>query len=301
MTRLALILVTAAALHAQPVFRFQNNFWVNLHHFLRDDAWRLNNNRPLKLPFDSLDPKERAIWEHAVDGYRDMARASVLSDSVRQVTNALAISEPASGPLIEAAPIYRAHRWDQERRENDDWIAAHQNAIQQHAAAVRRAYAATFHIAAPAQPILVDLARDTGPNLAYTFNGPPGYSGHTVLAPQKNLDPEIAMETIFHEISHTMDRQVNELLYKEAEALHIDPPRDLWHAITIYTTWKLTRRELRPDPARPYTPDADEDQRFRANGWQSLRAALEKDWQPYLDGRGSLTEALRELLHDTRL
>jgi hypothetical protein len=172
-------------------------------------------------------------------------------------------------------------------------------AIQQHADAMRRAIARAFNITPPAEPILVDLARDTGPNLAYTTAGPPGYSGHTVLAPQKNTDPEIAMDTIFHEISHTMDRQINDALYGEAEVLHIDPPRDLWHALTIYTTWKLTRRELRPEPARTYRPDVDGAQRFQRNGWQDLLTTLDKDWLPYLEGKGALRDALRALLRDT--
>ena len=64
----------------------------------------------------------------------------------------------------------------------------------------------------------------------------------------------------------------------------LDPPQQLWHALTIYTTWKVTKRELRPKPGVPYTPDADADVRFERNGWEKLRVALDKDWQPYLDG-----------------
>jgi hypothetical protein len=40
------------------------------------------------------------------------------------------------------------------------------------------------------------------------------------LAPQKNSDPEIAVDTIFHEISHTMDGPINDRLYTEADSLH---------------------------------------------------------------------------------
>jgi hypothetical protein len=286
MLRFVLLLITAGTICAQPVFRFQNNFWVNMHHFVRGEQWRRAHNQALEIPLESLSDEERGAWKRALDGYREMATQSLIAvPALVQLNNTLAISEPsAPEALLIAAPVYRAHRWDRDQRENAAWITPHEPEIQRHAVAMRRAIAAAFHVKAPREPILVDVAREVGPQLAYTTGGPVGYSGHSVIAPQKNADPMIAMDTIFHEISHTMDRAINDQLYSEAERLHLDPPQQLWHALTIYTTWKVTKRELRPKPGVPYTPDADADVRFERNGWEKLRVALDKDWQPYLDG-----------------
>ena len=297
MLRFVLLLITAGTICAQPVFRFQNNFWVNMHHFVRGEQWRRAHNQALELPLESLSAPERAAWEGALDAYQEMATRSLIADrEMVEFNNALAVADPfeewKNAPVNRgmaalkggATFVYRAHRWDRDQRDNAAWITPHEPEIQRHAVAMRRAIAAAFHVKAPREPILVDVAREVGPQLAYTTGGPVGYSGHSVIAPQKNADPMIAMDTIFHEISHTMDRAINDQLYGEAERQHVDPPQQLWHALTIYTTWKLTKRELRPKPGVPYTPDADADVRFERNGWEKLRVALDKDWQPYLDG-----------------
>jgi len=294
---------------ADAVFIFQNNFWVNLHHFVRGEAVRRSLNLPPELPASELSASERAAWESAMDVYADLAKRSLIFDtSLVRINNVLArvtdrttiqsneIEPKIVAALNGAAPIYRAHRWDEHQRENDRWIAAHASALQQHAPTVKQAIAKAFQARPPNGPILVDLARDTGLTLAYTTEGPAGTAGHTVVAPQKNTDSDVALNTVFHEISHTMDGQITQLLDEEARRQGVKIPPDFWHTLSLYTTGEIVKRELgrQGDPA--YRPDADRIQMFKRNGWEKTLDDLEKYWQPYLDGKVPLRNALHDLV-----
>jgi len=146
---------------------------------------------------------------------------------------------------------------------------------------------------------LVDLARDIGPNLAHTTAGPEGTSGHTVIAPQKNSESDVAMDTIFHEISHPMDRQIVPWADSEAERQHVDIPSDLWHAMTLYTTGEIVRKQISESGnVTAYRPQLDWILIFERNGWSEMLVARKKYWQPYLDGTSPLESASRDLVRN---
>jgi len=165
---------------------------------------------------------------------------------------------------------------------------------------VRRAIAAYFRVKDPGHPILVDLARETGPTLAYTTAGTAGYSGHTILAPQKNAGRIEALNTIYHEISHTMvDASLIDAINKKASQEHLRPPDDLWHAVTLYSTEELTKRVIHADDTIATALDTDREQMFQRNGWHKILLALEKEWQPYLDNEVGFDVAMTNLVRDT--
>jgi hypothetical protein len=298
---------------AGPVFVFQNNFWVNLHHFLRGEARRRSVDLPLELPLDSLGAVDRAAWERALDVYAPLVKVSIVHDKqLVRINNALAQTRDGETPhladvdaailqvLNAAAPIYRIHGWSEHSRDNAGWIASHGPAVQRHAGEIRKEIARALQCPEPGERIVVDLAGDIGPNLAYTVpGGIPGAAGHTVIAPQKNAAPETALDTLSHEISHTLDRPFTDRLYGEAERQQVEPPQDLWHTVTLYTTWQIAKRVSGHSGAQAYGPDAVNAAMFEKNGWSKLLAALRKDWQPYLDGHVSFEAALRNLIRDT--
>jgi len=294
------------------VFTFQSNFWINLHHFLRGESRRRSLGTPLEQPLSVLTMEERGVWERALDAYTGLTKRSLIfDDSLVRIDNTLATSSDAIAiqtqaidpkiveALNRAAPVYRAHRWEEDRRDNERWIAANGPLIRQHATELKQAVAKVFQAVPPDAPILVDLARDTGPTLAYTTDGPPGTAGHTVIAPQQNLDPDVALDTIFHEVSHTMDDQITRLVDSEATRQGVTVSPDLWHALTLYTTGVIVKRELRgPLDHRPYRPDDNRVRMFASNDWPRLLAALEKYWKPYLDGSVPLKTALHDLVRE---
>jgi hypothetical protein len=296
----------------RPLFRFQSNFWVNLHHFVRADSRRRSIPGAPLLPLSELSADERASWNAALDAYANLAKANLVFDErLIALNNALSAlgDSPALPPgtvepkiaaaLNGAAPVYRAHLWEHHRRDNERWIAGFRPLVEHHAAAVTKALAAAYHVTWPSAPILVDLSCDAGPNLAYTTGGPPGTSGHTVIAPLQAADRDVGFEIVFHEASHTVDDQIVKTLDAEAARQHVGIPTDLWHAVIFFTSGEVVKRELGKQGDPSYKPYA---YRFDLYGktakWDLMRAALERDWQPYLEGKSNFETAIRDLVHD---
>ena len=294
------------------VFRFQDNFWVNLHHFLRSEARRRSSRTPPELPLTNLSAGERSAWESALGTYADLAKRSFIFDpTLVQIDNALAMQSSSSltdmkaidprvaAALNGAAPIYRGNRWNQDHLENQRWITTHTDAISKHAPPIKAAIGRVFGIEPPADPIMVDVVRDVGPYLAYTTAGPPGFSGHTFISPQANSDPNVALDTILHEISHTMDEGIVATINAEAAQQHVQIPPDLWHAVTLYTTGELVRRELgRSRDDATYAPNAAFPSMFATGSWPAIFADLQAHWLPYLNGEGNRNEALTAVVRN---
>jgi len=295
-----------------PVFVFQDSFWVNLHHFLRAEAWRRTRKIPLELPLAGLTPPERITWEAALEIYAAVATRSLIFDEeMVRIDNSLAMAADTAslspgtmetkivGVLNSAAPVFRAHRWNQEHRENREWISDHASSIAQHAPAIKAAITQVFGLTPPEGAILVDVVRDVGPNLAYTTEGPKSFAGHTFISPQVNANPDVALDTILHEISHTMDDQIVAILDGEATRQHVKIPSDLWHAMTLYTTYKLVLHEVgkRPDDVT-YAPSAHFPKMFTDDGWPAILVDLDKFWLPHLEGRVNLSEALAAVVRN---
>lgn len=306
----SMIGLPARPLHAaEASFKLQDNFWVNLHHFVRAEARRRAYSQPPVMP-SGLSEAERADWTAALDAYADLAQLSLVFDErLVRINNELADrGEAATLPegLVEpgvlkalnrAAPVYRAHLWSEHRRANEEWITAVRPLVEQHDAALIKALAAAYHVKWPAEPILVDASCEAGPVGAYTTGGPKGFAAHTVIAPIQNGDLTVAFETVFHEASHSVDAQIMRYVDDEGGKQKVKPLPNLWHGIIFYTVGELVKRELHKEKDPAYQPYA---YRFGVydRGWQSIRAGLEKDWQPYLDGKVDFPQALAKLVAD---
>jgi hypothetical protein len=297
---------SAARGQSHSVFVFQDNFWVNLHHVLRGEARRRGHGLPLQLPLAELGLDEKTVWESALDAYQDLAkRAFIFDETLTRIDNALAMQTASTlaptdwidakfiAAMNQAAPIYRAHRWNQDHSENENWLATHASPILLRAAAVRSEIAKIFDLKPPGEPILVEVVSEIGPNLAYTTGGPNGFSGHTFISPPANANLDVALDTILHEISHTMDDQIIAVIEVEAARQHVKIPQDMWHAMTLYTTYELVRRELgRQRDDLSYAPNASFANMFKDGNWPVIFSDLRANWQVYLDGHGNLNEAL---------
>jgi hypothetical protein len=300
---------------AASQFRFQDNFWVNLHHFLRAEARRkarmnMNSAAPV-MPVAALPEEQRKTWNAALDSYADLAKLSLIFDErLIRINSALAVVgdvERLSPGTVEpevvatlnaAAPIYRAQLWDQHWRANEEWIAKFAPLVHKHAASTTKALAAAYQVPWPVEPILVDLSCEAGPNLAYTTDGPHGTAGHSVIAPLGASDVDDAFETVFHEASHTVDDKIMQMIDAEGARQHVNPPKELWHVMIFYTTGEIIKRELGKQGDPTYKPYAYRVNLYGAAGWDKMRVALERDWQPYLDGKVEMSKALHDLVRD---
>ena len=291
-------------------FRFQNNFWVNLHHLVRGEARRATLKLPLVVPLESLQPPERTAWSDALTAYADLATKNLIFDPrLVAIDNALAgvtarglpaglVDDPIRGALNGAAAVYRKQGWIEQQRANDAWIAAMRPQVERHAVAVAAALASAYHASWSRGSIVVDACEEAGPNNAYTTAGPPGSAGHTVVAVRSPANTGNAgVETIFHEASHTIDDQIARPFVEEAARQHMPFPDGLDHAILFYTTGEIMRREFERGGTPDYVPYGDRFDVYK-NGWQRFRAALERDWLPYLNGKAPFDAAVMALVRD---
>ncbi len=328
---------------ARPVFEFHSGFWVNLHHFLYQQARirkgkpsRSGGGQPSGLPAsaapastEGLTPAERQSWTAALDYYAgDLADRDLLfNGDMVNINNRLAqlegcaelsgrgSRECASGlrqeliaALERAAPVYRARWWREHDQSNRSWVASVGPLVRQFGAGLAQQLSATYRADWPAGQMRVDVVFYGGPFGAYTSLDPV----HLTLSSSdpRNQGPA-ALEVLFHEASHALAGAVRDAIARECRARGKPIPRDLWHALLFYTTGEMVKRALSaPEsfagrgfgtaegPAGGtgnYKPYA---YRFGlyARGWAHYQHALERYWQPYLDGKAEFDTALARLV-----
>jgi len=295
---------------AAAIFTFHNNFWVNLQQCLHAEAGRRAAGVQTQFAPASLGEAERAAWDGALAQYAEVARRDLLRDAgLVAINDALSQVEAQMLPagldptvalaLTRAAPVYRARLWPQHRQTNEAWTAVMKPLVDRHGPALTAALAKAYHTTWPDAPILVDVTTEAGPFGGYTTDATSGtYAAHSTIASVgQGSEGDMGVETIFHEASHAVDGAIVRMIADESARQQRRTPRNLWHGVIFYTTGELVRRELGKVGDAHYMPYA-----YRFNvydkGMTVDRAALEHDWQPWLDGKVPFEEALRNLVRD---
>jgi len=288
---------------------FHSNFWLNLHHLLYEaasdgrseaDAARVAEFRT------SLPPEEQRIWDGAVDLYkRNVASKDLLFDfQMTAIKVALgeagqdladagrALPAPIKNALETAAPIYRAHAWAADDRENRAWIAEARRHLEELAPEVTPRLASLYGTVWPTTPVRVDAVRVVIPKGAYTSDGPPDW----IVASSSDPDMQgwAQAETLFHETSHLMIHPVEQALYVAARDLHVPPPRALWHVVLFYTAGELTKQALarRKVAYEPYLYKTG----LFDRAWPMYRAAIEAVLPKFVSGKDTREEMAHALL-----
>jgi hypothetical protein len=294
------------------MFVFQNNFWVNLHQFLRGEIYRRRVNAPLGLDLAPLSAADRAAWASALDVYTGVSKQDLIFDAEAQrIDNALAMAgdvarlrdglldASTTAALNAAAPIYRMRLWPARERDNDAWNAQAKALVDRHETAMASALARVYHITWPREPYLVDAVGEIGPNSAVTHVGPAGFAAHIQAgAASLRNTGDAPLELLFHEASHgsSVEGSIRAMIEGECRRQKLDVPPDLWHLMIMDTSGAITRRELAETGRPGYTPYIDRyDQLPPAE-----RSAFERHWQPYVDGRAPFQKALHDLVRDAR-
>lgn len=308
------VLAHAAIVEAQPrtvTFVFQNNFWLNLHQFVRGEAYRRSVKAAPELDPATLNEADRATWIAAVDAYVDYSKRDVLfDDELRALNNALVplrdvaqlpegvVSAAATKTLNAAAPIYRARIWPARQRDNDAWNARAKGLVERHGAAMSAALARAYRITWPDEPVLVDAVGEIGPNSAITHDGVSGFSAHTLAgAASTRSTGDAPLELLFHEAAHvqSVGGRISRMIGDEAARQKLEAPGDLWHFMMMYTSGVVAKREL-ANVGRSYQTYGE-----RYPGMMpSIRAAFERDWLPFVEGKMPFEQALHDLVRDAR-
>ena len=307
-----------------PRFDFRSNFWLNLHHFLYQQA-RLRQNTSAATgsvslaglargiqpaATDALPPEQQKAWREALDYYAaNFANRDLLfNGDMLNIKNRLVEWEKQpdvsqSGlraeliaALSKAAPIYRAQWWPEHDRANRAWIVAIAPRIARMGDELGVRLAAAYQSHWPAAPIGVDVTYYANWAGAYTSDDPL----HVTLG---SSDPrnqgDGAFEILYHEASHGLTRHVADAIARECRSRDKPIPRDLWHAVLFYTTGEMVKRALAAQSGSTttdYVPYAYRYGLFERS-WPQFRPLLERHWQQYLDGKLPFDNAISRIVN----
>ena len=307
--RLLSILLFASVVHAGEVTRvgmweLHSSFWMNLHQTLMHDA-----STSTARDLSALTPEEKTAWTAAVAAYRAAAEGKgnitfvrelqIMQDELSQVADG-ALNAGIDGPLADAvkqaAPVYRKHWWTDDDRANRFFMGYAAAMLRDAGDELARQHETVYREKFP-ETIRLDITAHAGRFGAYTIwlrnakdittmsSRDPGYQGHA------------ALEMILHESSHTIvnprNRSLAAAIAASSKRLGIEPPPDLWHAILFGTTSELAVRALKKRGVTNYVPSSQD---LFTRVWPQYRAAIETHWYPYLEGKGTLEEAVDKIV-----
>jgi len=90
---LLLLTVSARAQESGELFTFKDNFWLNLHEFLRGEVYRKNVKAQAELDAATLSESDRQVWNQALESYIGLAKRDLLFDHLmRTISNTLAMN-----------------------------------------------------------------------------------------------------------------------------------------------------------------------------------------------------------------
>jgi len=285
-------LVYLPAAWADTTFEFHSGFWINLHHFLSEQAMT-------GTPQASTSP----AWQKAVDYYRrEVVTRDWLTDEAARINNRLASLDDAASvrdsglapdliaALDAAAPIYKIQWWPKHDQANRAWIDAASPLVSKYGESLKKELATAFQTDWPKTPIRVDVAEYANWSGAYTTLYPTHITISSVNAGNQG---DAALEILFHEASHAMFAKIRGALSDEMKAQHkLLRTREFWHAVLFYTAGEMVRRHL-----DGYTPYAFKNGLYD-RAWAGAPEVLDKDWKPYLNGKIDLATAVGALVAD---
>jgi hypothetical protein len=296
---------TDSSVSTVAALSFHSDMLMNLHHTLFAAAWaRRPEAGTLKAlagalpgPLDApLEPADRAAWDAAIDYYdRELAAKDLLFDGgMYRIKKALVagdleddgIARALRSTFAAAAPVYRAHFWPSHDRVNREWIRNAGEKLQAVAldviARLERLYGEKWFTA----PVRVDVVWVGNRQGAYASNNP---THVTISSGDPDLTGWTSVETVFHEVSHTL---VLPLRNDLARALgdRASAHGVLWHVIQFYLTGAAVQEVLRGRGIE-YTPYLYSTGLFD-RAWGQYRRPVEENWAPYVRGSVTRDEAI---------
>jgi hypothetical protein len=277
---------------ADSTFEFHSGFWINLHHFLYEQA-----------SMDTSPAATPPAWQSALNYYRgQVIKLDLMTDEAEQTNNRLSHVEDNStlhdsrlppdliAVLESAAPYYREHWWPQHDRANRAWIAAVAPLVSKYGDSLKKELAAAYQTDWPITTIRVDVTEYANWAGAYTTLRPTHITISSVDSGNKG-DP--ALEIVFHEASHSIAGKIRAALTDEAKAQNkLFRRREFWHAVLFYTTGEIVRSHL--DAYIPYALKNG----LYDRAWAGAPEVLDADWKPYLNGKIDFATAIHNLVMD---
>jgi hypothetical protein len=307
---------TSRAATRKRIFVFHNDeFWLNLHHFLyvlgRAENKTADSSRDavVNAPRDQEDglvnasAPEKLTWHKAISFYANSLskKDAVFDEPLPSITSALAQAveskslaqvkiDPAVAAVLEsAAPVYRKLWWRRHHAANVEWQRVVQRLLDQHGDAILKFITSAYQMQWTPDGFHVHLSGYTNWAGAYSTTG----ELLVLSSLADDIKSTYGLETVFHEGMHQWDKQVFEILREQARKQNKRVPNGLSHAMIFFTAGEAVRHVV---PG--HVPYAEKSGVWR-RGIAAFKTPLEEVWKPYLDGKGSRDETLAELIKRT--
>ena len=245
-----------------PHFEFYHSFWLNLHHYLyqqaKRDQFRYLDTSADEAILAQLSEEEKRIRQKAVDFYaaRLIDKHLLFNDSLSQLKRQLisfqeneALDSTSFGIEYERvannfAGIYSAYFWPVHATISKQKLDSNSVNIKKFEASIFERMEALAHREWPDEKLRIDLSVYTSGNSAYTSNR----QMHSVIstADQRSLGYHWT-ETIFHEASHVLfspSAPVAKEMNRVADSLEVELPRAQWHAVDFYIVGLLMEEQF---------------------------------------------------------
>jgi hypothetical protein len=297
-----------------PIFRFETDgFWLNMHHFLyvlgraQNKAPDMQRRAVVNAPADQakglagLSESDRRAWEDAVAYYASGLSKldTVFDDPLIDVTNAMRVGPEATAAalkvddalratLVRASTAYRRAWWPRHSAENHARVGELSVQLDQHGAKILAFITRAYQESWPKGGYPINMSGYTNWAGAYSTKG----DLLVVSSLDEGTRGPLGLEIIFHEAMHQWDQQMMARLARVAKEHQTARPRDgITHALIWYTAAEAVKSVI-PN----HVGYAEGGGMWKQKGLGSFKAGLDAHWKPYLDGKGTLDEALLGLL-----
>lgn len=293
-------------------YHFESSPWPNLHHFLYVLA-RDRNGAPDRLRvavreapldnqgFNALRGEDRSAWNDAIAVYqKDAAPLGIeygklvdvnygVADLAgwEPITHAHDIPDGIRGALEKAGPVYRKLWWPRHDAANRAWIGQLRPQVERYGPRIASQVVKAFRHPWPAGPLRVEVVAYAQWAGAYTTSDPPLITMSSLNAEHRGAD---GLEQLFHETSHLIMDTVDAGLRSQAQAAKKELSRDVSHAILFYTVGQIVSHIVPGHVA--YADHYGVWQR----GFMRYHELIVEYWQPYLNGKASMDEALEQIV-----
>lgn len=294
-------------------YHFHSDFWINLHHFLYQQAagdqaahLRGEGYKLLEVGEDSIFIKltadERNAIKEASKYYKNnFIRKSLLFDLAKmrlwlQEQDEIITDTTYSSKLIdilnEVAPVYKKHFWPIHDKHNKRILELHISTIKDIEEKVLDNIQRLAGSEWPTEMIRIDLTAYASWSGAYTQTWP---NFNVIIS---TLDPLVLnptfVEMVFHESSHILFLPQSSFLKSiknKSNDLEMKEPSNLWHASLFYLCGRTVQDELM-DKEIAHELVMDVKGIFSYYNTKNFRDILEK----YYQGKSSMEEAIEQLL-----
>jgi hypothetical protein len=299
------------AVATTPHFVFFSDLTVNLNDALiaagrarRAKSQELFGTGAEKECFDRLTAAERAGWARAVDYFAEIvtpfdvnAREQVVFRIELMAGDEWATGDDRTFMAIArsmraaAMPAYERCRWPAQDAINRRWIEQAIALLNVHERELGDRLPEIYGTRWYPLPYRIDVVDAVSPLGANAQLFVP--AGPHIMIPSSAATTQgnAALEVIFHEGSHSLSTSVSESLTRAGRARGYTVRGDIPHAIIFYLTGEMVRRVLE-QTGESYTPYLYALKLFP----DTVRDALSKTLSPYINGQGTLVEAIDNLV-----